>query len=77
MTTDADFSWLTQVNEPRVRIELTQTELAALVLRLRPRDRERNEKIITGVFGHDGEWAQREADSVAARLGFVYDKEMP
>lgn len=62
--------------EPRVRFELTQSELAALIHRLVPADTwmgGRSSEVIAKTFHGDAEEARRVADRVTAELIQIHD----
>lgn len=62
--------------EPRVRLELTQSELAALIHRLVPADTwmgERSSRVISKTFDGDTAEASRVADQVTAKLIQIHD----
>lgn len=62
--------------EPCVRLELTRSELAALIHRLVPADTwmgERSSQVISRTFNGDAEEARRVADRVTAELIQIHD----
>lgn len=62
--------------EPRVRFELTQRELAALIHRLVPADTwmgQQSSQVISKTFNGDAEAASRVADRVTAELIQIHD----
>jgi uncharacterized protein YqfA (UPF0365 family) len=76
MTSDPE--WLPRsVTEPEIRIQLSQSELAALIHRLVPVDTwmsHRSAKVIQETFGGDADRARRVADQVTERLIRIHDQ---
>jgi hypothetical protein len=65
------------VTEPRMRFDLSQSELAALIHRLVPVDTwmsHRSAKVIQETFGGDADRARRVADQVTEQLIRIHDQ---
>lgn len=75
---NSDPDWLPRsVTEPRLLIELTQSELAALVIRLVPHGTwmaGRARTVVMETFGGDAEQAARVADRITDRIIQIHDR---
>ena len=69
--------WARRIDGPRMRFELSQSELAALIHRLVPAATwmgRQSAKVIQETFGGDVERAETVADEVTTRLIAIHDR---